>query len=225
MPWMVAIFGILVIPLGLVHIFLVISQPVVVGHWCTFCLMAAAVMLPMIPLEVDEVIAMGQFMVQAKRKGLRLSRVFWLGGDVEGEGDDKRTPQLKNLPEQPRAVLVSSIWGMSFPWTLVASALLGGALMFTPFVFGMESRAADTDHVGGALILTMATLAMGEPIRLVRYLNVPLGAWVAIAPWFIATATFEAAGMSSILGFAAILMAFPAGRIQERYGLWQRFIR
>ncbi|WP_233555668.1 vitamin K epoxide reductase family protein [Pontibacter oryzae] len=31
MPWMVALFGILVIPLGLVHIFLVISQPIVVG--------------------------------------------------------------------------------------------------------------------------------------------------------------------------------------------------
>lgn len=31
MPWMVAVFGILVIPLGLVHIFLVISQPLVAG--------------------------------------------------------------------------------------------------------------------------------------------------------------------------------------------------
>jgi hypothetical protein len=31
MPWMVAFFGILVIPLGLVHIFLVISQPLTVG--------------------------------------------------------------------------------------------------------------------------------------------------------------------------------------------------
>ncbi len=38
MPWMVALFGILVIPLGLVHIFLVISQPLTVGAWCTFCL-------------------------------------------------------------------------------------------------------------------------------------------------------------------------------------------
>src|SRR5690606_9676333 len=48
MPWMVTLFGILVIPLGLVHIALVISQPVVVGEWCTMCLLAAAIMLPMI---------------------------------------------------------------------------------------------------------------------------------------------------------------------------------
>ncbi|WP_431210319.1 vitamin K epoxide reductase family protein [Puia sp. P3] len=68
MPWMVTFFGILVIPLGLVHIFLVMSQPVAVGSWCTLCLLAAAIMLPMLPLEVDEVIAMGQHLVQATRK-------------------------------------------------------------------------------------------------------------------------------------------------------------
>ncbi|MGE5294413.1 MAG: vitamin K epoxide reductase family protein, partial [Solirubrobacterales bacterium] len=65
MPWMVTFFGILVIPLGLVHISLVISQPVVVGHWCTLCLLAAAIMLPMIPLEIDEVVAMMQFTLGA----------------------------------------------------------------------------------------------------------------------------------------------------------------
>jgi uncharacterized membrane protein len=74
MPWMVALFGILVIPLGLVHIFLVISQPLAVGAWCFFCLMAASIMLPMIPLEVDEVIAMGQHMVQATRRAKNSGR-------------------------------------------------------------------------------------------------------------------------------------------------------
>lgn len=80
MPWMVAIFGILVIPLGLVHIFLVISQPLVVGYWCSFCLLAAAIMLPMIPLEVDEVIAMIQFMKRRIKKGESFWKVFWKGG-------------------------------------------------------------------------------------------------------------------------------------------------
>ena len=49
MPRMVTFFFILVVPLGLTHIALVISQPVVVGAWCTLCLAAAAVMLVMIP--------------------------------------------------------------------------------------------------------------------------------------------------------------------------------
>lgn len=68
---MVTMFGLLVIPLGLVHIFLVISQPVIVGYWCAFCLLAALIMLPMIPLEFDEVFAMFQHMKEAKSRGDR----------------------------------------------------------------------------------------------------------------------------------------------------------
>jgi hypothetical protein len=187
--------------------------------------MAAAIMLPMIPLEVDEVIAMGQFMVQAKRKGLNLWKAFWLGGDVEGEGDDERTPALMSLPEQPRRVLLASIWGMSFPWTLVGSSVLGLALMLTPSVFGITGTTADIDHVGGALILTMATLAMGEPIRFLRYLNLLLGVAVAVAPWVFGGADFSSAVAVSVLGLAAAVLALPRGSIQERYGLWHRFVR
>jgi hypothetical protein len=73
MPWMVALFGILVIPLGFVHIFLVVSQPITVGAWCFFCIVAACIMLPMIPLEVDEVVAMIQHTIQSVKNGER----FW----------------------------------------------------------------------------------------------------------------------------------------------------
>ena len=225
MPWMVLVFGILVIPLGLVHIFLVISQPVVVGHWCTFCLLAAALMLPMLPLSVDEVVAMGQFMVQAKRKQMNLWKAFWLGGDVEGEGDDERTPALASLPEQPRKVFLSSIWGLSFPWTLMLSVLLGVGLMFVPTLFGLAGSAAEVNQVAGALIVTMATLAMGEPMRLVRYLNVLLGFGVAVAPWALGGVSGPAAVTSAVLGFAVAGLALPRGEIRERYGLWQRFVR
>ena len=100
MPWMVTFFGILVIPLGLIHIFLVISQPIVVGHWCTFCLLAAAIMLPMIPLEVDEVIAMGQHLVKRVRKGDKFWTVFWKGGKPDNENKDERTPELMELPKK-----------------------------------------------------------------------------------------------------------------------------
>src|SRR5690606_2522587 len=102
MPWMVTQFGILVIPLGLVHIVLVISQPVVVGEWCTFCLIAAAIMLPMIPLEFDEVIAMVQHMVHAKKQGVSLWSAFWKGGPPEEDSTkDDRSPELIELPRRP----------------------------------------------------------------------------------------------------------------------------
>jgi hypothetical protein len=225
MPWMVTIFGILVIPLGLVHIFLVISQPVLVGHWCFFCIAAAAIMLPMIPLEVDEVLAMGQFMVQAKRKGLNLWKAFWLGGEVEGEGEDRRTPDLFTLPEQPKAVLLASIWGMSFPWTLVAALVVGVAIASTPAWLAIGGTVADVNHVAGALVVTMAGLAMGEALRPVRFFNVLLGLAVAAAPWLVAGVSLMGSIAGTVLGIAAAVLSLPRGRIHERYGLWQRFIR
>jgi hypothetical protein len=44
MPWMVAAFGIVVVPLGVVSIYFIIIQPIVIGTWCTLCLIAAGAM-------------------------------------------------------------------------------------------------------------------------------------------------------------------------------------
>lgn len=57
MPRMVAFFSILVVPLGG---FLLHHCPVLIGTYCTLCLIAAAAMLIMIPLTLDEVGAMGR---------------------------------------------------------------------------------------------------------------------------------------------------------------------
>ncbi len=62
MPWMVTFFGILVVPLGAVSIYFIIIQPILLGTWCTLCLLAALAMLIMIPFAVDEVVAMGQYL-------------------------------------------------------------------------------------------------------------------------------------------------------------------
>ena len=98
MPWMVLFFFVLVVPLGLVHITLVILQPVVVGHWCTLCLAAAFVMLLMIPLAVDEVIAMGQFMRVSVRHGKPFWRTFWVGDTIEGGATTNALPTTARPP-------------------------------------------------------------------------------------------------------------------------------
>ena len=77
--FMVTFFGILVVPLGIVSITLIILQPLAVGAWCTPCLLAAAAMIIMISLTLDEVVAMCQFLVQAMREGQPFWRTFWLG--------------------------------------------------------------------------------------------------------------------------------------------------
>jgi uncharacterized membrane protein len=228
MPWMVAFFGILVIPLGLVHILLVISQPVVVGHWCTMCLLAAAIMLPMIPLEVDEVVAMGQHLVQAKRRGDRnnsLWAIFWMGGRADHCTPDKRSPELLDLPQQPVGVASASIWGMSFPWTLTLVAALGIWEMFIPTIFATTPPLAHVQHVVGALILTFSVIAMGEVIRLVRYVNVGLAVILAAAPFFVEGAPLSVRFHDPILALLVVALTIPRGPIRERYGSWTLFTR
>ncbi|MEX2496639.1 MAG: NAD-dependent epimerase/dehydratase family protein, partial [Woeseia sp.] len=57
MPWMVLLFGIVVVPLGVVSIYFIIIQPIVIGTYCTICLITALGMLLMIPLSLDELVA------------------------------------------------------------------------------------------------------------------------------------------------------------------------
>src|SRR5262249_27748679 len=86
MPWMVPFFFILVVPLGGVSIFFIIIQPIVIGTYCTLCLMAAAAMLVMIPLALDEIVATGQYMIRSVRAGRPFLRTFLTGGPEPAGG-------------------------------------------------------------------------------------------------------------------------------------------
>ncbi|WP_146577288.1 vitamin K epoxide reductase family protein [Neorhodopirellula pilleata] len=54
-PWMVILFGIDVIPLGIVSVVLVVLQAFVVGQWCFLCLVTAAISLILVYWAWDEV--------------------------------------------------------------------------------------------------------------------------------------------------------------------------
>lgn len=225
MPWMVTFFGILVIPLGLVHVVLVASQPIVVGQWCTLCLLAAAIMLPMIPLEVDEVIAMLQLLRRSRREGKGLWRTFWYGGTVPSNApDDDGQPPIAAMPRSPGAVLAASVRGMSVPWTLVAAAALGIGLMAAPAAIEGAGALADLERALGASIVTLAVLAFGEPVRTLRLLVVPVGAALAVSGWVLETSTAHVA-IGTLAGLIAVGLALPRGPVRERYGDWQRWIR
>lgn len=223
MPWMVTFFFILVVPLGLTHIVLVILQPVAVGHWCTLCLAAASVMLVMIPLTVDEVVAMGQFLRQCVRDGKPFWRTFWVGDTIAGGEGDRRTPQYRD-GRSPVRMAPAMVWGVTAPWTLVVSAGLGVWLMFAPAVLGSEGRAADSDHLVGAVIVTTSVIVMAEVIRAGRFLNTMLGAWIVAAPWLLSGAPLPARWNDVIIGAAVIALSIPRGTARERYAGWNRYI-
>lgn len=221
MPWMVTFFFILVVPLGITSIVLVILQPISVGYWCTLCLGTAALMLVMIPFTVDEVVAMGQFLAQSKRAGKPLWRTFWVGDTTEGGAADLRTPRYG----APASRMITPMaWGVTAPWTLVVSAILGVWLMFTPAVLGSQARLADSDHLVGALVVTVAVTVMAEVIRTGRFVNVLFGAWIVVAPWFLSGASTAARWNGAVVGAALIVLSLPRGRVNERYGAWDRFV-
>lgn len=227
MPWMVAFFGILVIPLGMVHIFLVVSQPVIVGAWCTFCLLAALIMIPMIPLEVDEVIAMGQFMKRkVKQQGESFWKVFWKGGTIESDAKDE-APELMKFPQKPGSVYSASIWGVSFPWTLSVATLIGVALMAAPGIFGVaiKETVADIFHLSGSLIIVVSIFSMGEPLRICRYVNILPGLAVVVAPWFLDNSPLGLSITGVVLGLAVAALAFPLGPKTQRYAGWDEYIK
>lgn len=220
MPWMVMFFGILVVPLGVVSIALIALQPIAVGAWCSPCLMAAAAMLVMVSLTLDEVVAMGVFLVLARREGQPLWHTFWAGGTLR----DAAAPAAATV--RPDVVsAAAAVWGVTVPWNLLVAIVLGVWLMLAPYVLGSSAPAAYSDHLLGALIITVVMIALADVGRAARSVNGLLGAWVIVSPWLLEGATAGAVWNDAIVGALVILLSFRRGRIGARYGHFERFIR
>lgn len=220
MPWMVAFFGIAVIPLGVVSIALVVMQPVVVGTWCTLCLATAVAMLVMIPLAVDEVVAMIQFLVRRVGEGVGFWSAFVLGYGIEGEVDERSPAYGAGWARSAPA----SAWGVTVPPGLLAAALAGVWLLAGPDILGMAEPLASSNQVAGAVATTIAVTVMAEPVRLGRFANMPLGAWIAISPFLLGGGAFEIVN-GVVAGAIVAAASVPRGAIRERYGSWNRWVR
>ncbi|SEP43564.1 vitamin K epoxide reductase family protein [Nitrosovibrio sp. Nv6] len=221
MPWMVAMFGFVVVPLGVVSIYFIIIQPIVIGTWCSLCLLAGIAMLVMIPYSLDELVAMGQYLAQSMRRGEPFWCTFFRGG-AQPDGSQDDHPDF----DAPLALAArSAALGVTVPWNLVASAVLGLWLMFTRLIFGTEPPMANSDHLVGALIITVAVIAMAEVARPLRFLNVGFGVWLIAAPWMLEGASVTASWAGVFVGLAVVALSLPRGRLsREHYGSWDRFI-
>ena len=106
-----------------------------------------------------------------------------------------------------------------------ASIALGAFLMLTRLVFDTEGSMANSDHVVGALVITVAIIATAEVVRALRFINVAFGAWLVGAPWLLEGGGTTAAAASVILGLGLIALSLPRGkRSDEHYASWDRFI-
>ncbi len=175
----------------------------------------------MIPYTLDELVAMGQFLAQSVRRGEPFWRTFFRGGAQPDGGRDDHPDFGAPLFDAAR----SAARGVTIPWTLVASAGLGVWLMFSRLVFGTEPPLANSDHLVGALIVTVAVIAMAEVARPLRFLNVVFGAWLIAAPWMLGGAATLAAWAGVVVGLAIMALSLPrCTRSKEHYGSWDRFV-
>ncbi len=222
MPWVVLLFGFMIVPLGAVSIFFIVIQPIVIGTWCTLCLVAAAAMVVQIPYSLDELLASGQFLLQRRRRGQAVWPIL-LHGDTAGGGRKEDPDDF----EQSARSINRDMWtgGVGLPWTLAISIAIGVWLMCTRLIFGTEAPMAHSDHLIGALVVTASAIALAEIARPVRFLNILFGIALIAAPWMFDGGSVLADWSGVLAGVALILLALPRGRIANRYGSWDRFLR
>lgn len=223
MPWMVAMFGIVVIPLGITSVVLIMLQPVAVGAWCTICLITALFMLIMVAVSLDEVVAMIQFLIIGKRSGASAWRLFWIGGTLPKPVEDiglSRRP----TPSWTTGSWKEMLWGASFTWLLLGSALVGAWVMAAPWVFGTTGEAFKFESIFGALAIVTAFVAWAEVTRLLRVVNVVIGLAIAIAAWLFPEMSLAAQLNGLLAGLLLVALSVPRGPIRDRYGGWDPLV-
>lgn len=206
MPWVTALFGMMVIPAGMISIILIISQPVLVGAWCGICLLIAFCMLVMILLTVPEMFATLQLLKRAKKKG-RAWQVFWQG-DLSSS----------LLQQKPICRNKTSEFGFTLPWNLLLLTCLGIWLICSPSVFHSLRPASDSNFIAGPLVVAFSIISCSEVVRNLRWVNAFIAGGLVFSTFFLKG--FSEMGLvnqwlTSILIF---VLAFPKGNRCERYG-------
>jgi hypothetical protein len=176
-----------------------------------------------VPLSVHEVIAVGQYLYDAKRQKKNMWTVFWMGGTVIGSGS--KDPDRRNYSFAQRCA--ASVQGVNVPVTLIAQLVIGIWLMARPDILPLSNstNSATCDHLFGALVVTVAAVATAEVTRTVRYVNVITGLAI-VACSLIFSRDFAPILISELLsGATLVLTSIPRGAIVEKYGSWDRFVK
>ena len=229
MPWLVLLFGLMIVPLGITTILFIIIQPVVLGTWSTLALVGGAAVLLQIPYSLDELLATIQFLRRRFKAGQPRLRVLFLGDtDDLPEATDKPVDEVDEFDQAPGMVFKRVVGGgVSMPWNLALAGLIGLSLMFTRLTMGAhlgdDGNLANAHHIIGALVLTVVSIAAADVARPARLLNVLLGAALALKPMLF-NGDSIATAVSIGLGLALMLLSVRRGPIREQYGHWNRML-
>lgn len=217
MPWLVALFGLMIVPLGAVSITFIIIQPVILDTWCTLCLIAAAAMLMQIPYALNELVATGQFLQRRHAAGRPVLKIFFTGDTDEGKAETGSEFDRPAAESFRKAIST----GVGLPYGLALCILVGVWLMLTRLTLGHGGGLANWEHLVGALVITIAACATAEVARPVRFLVMPLAVVMFVVPFVYAGGTLAVIA-SCLAGMALIALCMPRGPIKGRYGAWNQ---
>jgi nucleoside-diphosphate-sugar epimerase len=223
MPWLVILFGLMIAPLGVVSIFFIVIQPILLGTWSTLALLAATAMLVQIPYSLDELLASLQFIRRRARVGSR-----WLTVALRGDTDDAPYAGVSRASDEfevpPTQVARAALGGgVSLPWNLALAGTVALALLFTRPMLGIDGPLANAHHLIGSLTLTVISIAAADVARAARYLNVALGAVLLGVP-FVYGADLTTTLFTVAAGIAIAALSVRRGSIRASYGAWSRWV-
>jgi hypothetical protein len=90
-------------------------------------------------------------------------------------------------------------------------------MMAAPAVWDYDKQAANNAYIFGAIIATVAIIAMAESVRNTRWLNLAFGLWLALAPWVLGFET-EARINDTLVGLTVAALSMIKGQIKEQMG-------
>ncbi|QMT60826.1 vitamin K epoxide reductase family protein [Legionella sp. PC997] len=222
MPWLVLLFGIMIVPLGIVSITFIVIQPILLNTWCTLCLIAAVAMLIQVPYSFDELIATSSFLWRRWKAGRPVLKILFVGDSEEERIHSKK--EVDNFEQSPKIILQEMLsGGITLPWNLIGCILIGIWLMFTRITLDTTGSMANSDHIIGCLIITISITALAEMVRIVRFLNLFLALGLFITP-FIFNSSVLGIFASIVSGTLLFFLSIPRGKVRSSYGAWNKII-
>lgn len=224
MPWMVVLFGLMIIPPGVTSIALVILQPVAVNAWCFLCLATAVIMLLMVSPAFDEVVATIQFLRQSKKEGKPFWRTFFRGDEIT-KNEIAKVREIAGSETVEADKYLPKKFRPSIPIGLIGSIILSAGLMFTPTFYLIDKPASDFIYFTSALLLTFSIIAFSEIARPVRFLNIALGFILALGIWFFDGIFFEEQLVVTLISLMLLFMSLPTGKFRHHFGSYDKLAR
>jgi hypothetical protein len=102
-------------------------------------------------------------------------------------------------------------------WARIINTILGIWMLIAPAVWGYAKPAANNAFIFGAIIATVAIIAMAESVRNTRWLNLVFGVWLVLAPWILGFET-EAKINDTLVGISVSALSLIKGQIKEQMG-------